>query len=237
MLLLVLSPSLKPSFALANPSMPLPRWCQLPAWLVLPGCKLHTNVLLCLCKQAKNTVVLLLGGLGVQRGWEGSWGQAAPGERRHTEAQSHGWIPGCCEWGWLQGQTDRQHIPTALLSCCPAVLLPCPAEPALPALLTSLLTVCARCDSERSRALCFSSEEEFLSFPLNFCARCCDAGPGVLQSAVSSRHCTPVSRGDTICWAPLLRVPWVRLVPPCPLRKEVRKAYSFRYPISEGIKS
>lgn len=157
--------------------MPLPRWCQLPAWLVLPGRKLHTNVLLCLCKQAKNTVVLLLGGLGVQRGWEGSWGQAAPGERRHTEAQSHGWI---CK--------DRQTDSTSPQHCCPAVLLSCcPAQLSLRCQLSS--HQCSRCVRDVTRnapGLCASLLKR------NFCLFHSISVLGVvMQGPVSCRVLSP----------------------------------------------
>lgn len=83
-------------------------------------------------------------GPGVQRGWEGSWGQAASGE----QAQSHGTVPSSAARvgaGWK----GTQHISHSLVSCCPG-----PAEPAVPGLLRSVFMVCkcARCDLQRPRA-------------------------------------------------------------------------------------
>lgn len=102
------------------------------------------------------------------------------GSGRHTEAQSHGMDPSG-ERAWrTEGQPQHR--------CA----LPCPVpEPAGPAPLTLVLMVCkcARCDVEHSRALCSSFGDGFLSFLLNFCAKCCDAGSSVLQSAGFSRHC------------------------------------------------
>lgn len=172
-------------------------------------------------------------GPGVQRGWEGSRGQAASGEQA-----SHGgtepWdgsLRRCTSGGWLE--RDTAHRPQ---HGCPAAL----------ALLSQRCQAssdrCSWCASVRDVTcnapgrLCSPSEEEFLSFLYNNCmcwvwwCRACRvlASPGTASL---------VSWGDTVCWAPSLRVPWVRLVSLYPLGKEVRKACSFRHPISEGIRS
>lgn len=172
-------------------------------------------------------------GPGVQRGWEGSWGQAASGEQAShggTEPRD-GSLRRCTSGGWLE--RDTAHRPQ---HGCPAAL----------ALLSQRCQAssdqCSWCASVRDVTcnapgrLCSPSEEEFLSFLYNNCmcwvwwCRACRvlASPGTASL---------VSWGDTVCWAPSLRVPWVRLVSLYPLGKEVRKACSFRHPISEGIRS
>lgn len=147
----------------------LPRWlpaAPLPAWLVLARCEPHTNVLLCLCKQAKNTVVLLLGGpgsserLGRKPGSGSLRGAGVTWRHRATGR----FPPALHEWGLAgKGHTHQpQHG-------CPAALAllsqRCQASSDQRSWCASVRDVTCSAPGR----LCFPSEEEFLSFLYNNC--------------------------------------------------------------------